>query len=65
MYILFVLTIIPLAKPDKFFPFLVILYENIAFKLQYDVEIKKKRAIKTYLSCFPCNLRTVANNNSY
>lgn len=42
MYILFVLTIIPLAKPDKFFPFLVILYENIAFKLQYDVEIKKK-----------------------
>lgn len=42
MYILFVLTIIPLAKPNKFFPFLVILYENIAFKLQYDVEIKKK-----------------------
>lgn len=43
MYILFVLTIIPLAKLNKFFPFLVILYENIAFKLQSDVEIKKEQ----------------------
>lgn len=43
MYIFFVLTIIPLAKLNKFFPFLVILYENIAFKLQRDVEIKKEQ----------------------
>lgn len=42
MYILFVLTIIPLAELNRFFPFLVILYENIAFKLQCDVEIKRK-----------------------
>lgn len=59
MYILFVLTIIRLAKLNKFFPFLVILYENVAFKLQSDVEIKR-RTIKTYLSSFPCNFHTVA-----